>query len=564
MTSDALHPTLRELAAEEHLDRAGYQSFRVLDPEQADALRDRLLEEYRGERTGFHSSVESHDFTYRATVHEIIVEALQPFIDEVATGHQIINTALVVKWPGDDGVVPIHQDWTFVDETQYRTVNLYCALTPSNEATGGLRLVPGSHRATRRVRCSRGWPDGYVDPAQLLDPAADLQPLSFHVGEGAVLDNALVHASGPNRSDEPRVSVVVALAPSEAPLRHHIRRGDDEYETFAVDDPVFFRTFVPGAEPEGLRSLGRSPLPPATFTVDDLRALVTGPEVPPAKAPAPARPSPFRLPRLGRRRRATFKDRDLEQQFRRDGFVVVDLISPDEAAGLRAAYDHLDHRASWDSPFAEGFHTTIFDGRTAHRGDVLATIEAHLGAALDEVLVDHRMFFANFTVKASNAGPVPVHLDWTFVDEGQHRSATVWCALHDIDERNGALGVEVGSHLKTDFIRAVNRRDYDAQEAGGDGSTRRLVSLRAGQAIIMDNRSLHYSAPNSSAGLRVAATCVVAPRTADLHHYWVDDEDHVWRFTVDRRFYLSYTPGQLPEEAAGVLRKDLVANAVTG
>lgn len=547
--------TLRDAGADEHLERSGYHSFRVLTSEVSAALREQLLACYPAERRGFHSSVESRDLNYRAEVHRLVVAALGPFVERHTVDQQIVNTALVIKWPEGAAEVPIHQDWTFVDEDIARSVNLYCALSPSDPVTGGLRILPGSHHVARRVRFSRGWPDGYHDPAQELE-IAELRPLTLATGEGAFTDNALVHASGPNRSAEPRVSIVVALAPRSVPVRHHVRRGDDLVEAFAVDDVAFFQRFVPGDEPTELRSIGTSALEPAPFTVDDLRSLCrTAPRYRPAG----------RAPRRGlSRRRRTFASTALQRRFERDGYVVVDLLDQEALESLQLGYDALDHRLEWDSPFANGFHTTIFDPRSHHRRDVLATVEDHLGPALDRLLVDHRVFFANFTVKASGGGPVPVHLDWTFVDERRFRSATVWCALADVGTDGGALGVEIGSHRSTDYIRAVNQRDYDQQAERGDPSRRTLVGLRAGQAIIMDNRTIHFSAPNSSPHLRVAATCVIAPREAALHHYWVGDQGDLHRFTVERSFYLHYTPGELPGTRPGVLADDIVHGAVIG
>jgi ectoine hydroxylase-related dioxygenase (phytanoyl-CoA dioxygenase family) len=561
---ESIHPTLRAADREEHLSVAGYQSLTVLEPSAAEALRSEMTRLYTGERSGFHSSVESTDLAYRRRVHERVIAALGEVIERDFADHQVINTALVVKWPGEDGVVPIHQDWTFVDETRFRSVNLYCALTPSDSSNGGLRVLPGSHLVAARVRCGRGWPQWYVDPAGALRPE-DLDPLTFAVGEGAVLDNALLHCSMPNRTSEPRISVVVALAPREADLRHAYRRSDHEIDVYAVPDARFFLGHLPGAEPSGLDLLETIPMEAPRFDEEDLRRLATphgrvGVHTPPtvaAGAPPAPRSLRARLADLLRRQRQpaatpTFTDSRTDEQFRRDGFVVVDLLDAEAAASLRRAFDGLDHRLTWDSPFADGFHTSIFDQRGDYRARVLSLLDEHLGVPLGGVLDDHAIFFANFTVKSAGGGPVPTHLDWTFVDEDRFRSATVWCALGDITTADGALGVVPGSHETIDFIRAVNRRDYEAHEAlrSRDGT---VVELRVGQAIIMDNRCLHYSPPNRGDRLRVAATCVVAPRSADLHHYWVDDDDQLWQFRVSRDFYLDYTPGMDPADAAGVL-----------
>lgn len=85
-----------------------------------------------------------------------------------------------------------------------------------------------------------------------------------------------------------------------------------------------------------------------------------------------------------------------------------------------------------------------------------------------------------------------------------------------------------------------------------------MPTLRRGQAVVMDNRVVHFSLPNETDDVRVAVGCVVGPVEAELHHYWLDtDADRLLRFELDRSFYLGYSIGQ-PNGADGVLRVDEV------
>jgi hypothetical protein len=251
--------------------------------------------------------------------------------------------------------------------------------------------------------------------------------------------------------------------------------------------------------------------------------------------------------------RATLIDPDRQAAFERDGFVVVDLLDADGVAALQARYDDLDHRHTRDSPFAEGFHTTLYDPRPEYRKAVAAAFEDVLGPALAAVLDRHRLFFTNFTVKLPHAAEVPQHLDWSFVDERRYRSATVWCPLVATDRANGSLGVVVGSHRRVDFVRAVNDRAFDHYQAIAAGCPEhRVVPLDLGQALVMDNRVVHFSPPNVTDALRVVAACIVAPEEADLFHWWYDPDGRLQRLELDPAFYHSYLVGQPPTEADGV------------
>lgn len=252
--------------------------------------------------------------------------------------------------------------------------------------------------------------------------------------------------------------------------------------------------------------------------------------------------------------RATLLDPDLQHAFERDGFVVVDLLDQRGVTEFRRRYDALDHHQTRDSPFAEGFHTTLYDPRPTYRRAVSAVFEDVLGPTLATVLDRHRLFFTNFTVKLPHGAEVPHHLDWTFVDEHRYRSATLWCPLVATDQVNGSLGVVVGSHDKVDFVRSVNDRAFDHYEAIADAlPDHRVVPLAAGQALIMDSRVVHFSPPNATESTRVVAACIVAPIEADLHHYWVDPIGRLLQFELDPSFFHSYVVGGPPAETDGVL-----------
>lgn len=253
-------------------------------------------------------------------------------------------------------------------------------------------------------------------------------------------------------------------------------------------------------------------------------------------------------------RRATFLDPGLQLEFERVGFVVVDLLDGGEVRAVRRRYDSLDHESRTSYDWVQGFDTSIYDGRPGYRAEVLDSIEEHLADPLNLILDDHRIMFANFVVKQPGSEPVPLHVDWTFLDEDRFSSVTVWCPLIDTTVRNGTLGVVAGSHRRIDFVRAANIPSFERCEAAvADIDDRPIIELRAGQAIILDNRVVHFSPPNQSSDARVAIGCVAGPTEAPLHHYWQDPEDRLLRFEIDRAFYLSYVIGTPPSQAGGVL-----------
>ena len=106
--------------------------------------------------------------------------------------------------------------------------------SPFTAENGGTLLVPGSHRSRNNPTGNNG-----VDP---LASYPDEHNATGAAGSVLLLDSRLWHATAPNRSDSPRVSVVVRYAPWWLNLEV-LRCGSDERkrlvdETGAAENEV--------------------------------------------------------------------------------------------------------------------------------------------------------------------------------------------------------------------------------------------------------------------------------------------------------------------------------------
>jgi hypothetical protein len=265
--------------------------------------------------------------------------------------------------------------------------------------------------------------------------------------------------------------------------------------------------------------------------------------------------------RSGVDRRRTFLDPALQAEFEQRGFVVVDLLDAEAVAAVTSSFETMDHVWQDDYEWVEGFDTSIYDPRADYRAAVLDAVEAEVGPAMARILDDHRILFANFVVKHPDSEAVPPHVDWTFVDEDRYSSVTIWCPLVDTTPENGTLGLVAGSHHRIGFLRAANIPSFErCEDAVADIDDRPVIPLRAGQAIVLDNRAVHFSPPNTSDAPRVAIGCVAAPVEAPLRHYWQDEDERLLEFELERSFYLSYVIGRPPSEADGVVGIRVAAN----
>jgi ectoine hydroxylase-related dioxygenase (phytanoyl-CoA dioxygenase family) len=99
---------------------------------------------------------------------------------------------------------------------------------------------------------------------------------------------------------------------------------------------------------------------------------------------------------------------------------------------------------------------------------------------------------------------VPLHQDWSLVDEDKYRSATVWLPLCDSVVANGAIHAIDGSHEMKAYPRGGTihgKYEHLHEELKG---MMKPYECEAGTIMLFDSRVLHYSPPNLSKKYRIS------------------------------------------------------------
>ncbi|MEO8619700.1 MAG: phytanoyl-CoA dioxygenase family protein [bacterium] len=252
-------PRLKDPRLEENLERDGYA---VVD-DLLDAREiSRLLEAFKTHdsplhRQGFGASILSPDFAYRAAVDLDIKAAFAPRIDEVFNGYRHCFSNFLVKAPQAehgaplDGEVALHQDPTFVDESRYQALNMWCPLVDTNLTNGCLIVAPGTHRLNTGPRGP-----GTRFPYQELAASFKLRAMPMKAGSAIVFCQKMFHTSQPNRSAETRVAVAALCAPRDAQLFCYFPDAKHKrMEVFEVDD-LFYTHYIFRSRPEGVPRVG--------------------------------------------------------------------------------------------------------------------------------------------------------------------------------------------------------------------------------------------------------------------------------------------------------------------
>lgn len=243
------------------------------------------------------------------------------------------------------------------------------------------------------------------------------------------------------------------------------------------------------------------------------------------------------------RRPSCFADPALASSFETDGFAVVPLL---DSATVSAVLDVLDDLGPAPGDPRIGF----FPGINSTSGDwkraVLERVRPLVDGPLAELLPGACIYFASFLAKWPDPdGEFPPHQDPTMVtDEHERPGITAWVPLHDLTAdaaRRGALRVLPGSHRLPTGDRSGVRRYNPEAFVGLDRAEleRRsdLLAVRAGEAVLLDHRVVHWSGPNLDERPRWVLGVSMRPIGSGNVHVGIDG-DLVEVHAVDDSFYL--------------------------
>jgi hypothetical protein len=256
---------------------------------------------------------------------------------------------------------------------------------------------------------------------------------------------------------------------------------------------------------------------------------------------------------------AAFKDPSFQKEFDQKGYVLVpSLLNSEQIDTLNSVFQKF--RTRYEGPF----HTSHFSRDISYKQQVHDAIAATVFPSAASYLNDFRPVFGNFMIKnADHDFAMPLHSDWTYVNEPEFSSAAVWIPLVDVSAENGCLGIIEGSHKVTDRIRGPEIQE-SARKDDKDWAKRygKLLPMKAGDAIIYNHALLHYSPPNKSSSIRPAVNLSLAPANAPLIHYCIPEgskEIEMYQVT-DSNFFIHYNHFQRPE--TGTLVKTMPADSV--
>jgi hypothetical protein len=227
------------------------------------------------------------------------------------------------------------------------------------------------------------------------------------------------------------------------------------------------------------------------------------------------------------------RDPLLEKQLLEKGYVIVPFLNAEEVSALKAFY--LDKHADTLEGMYATAHTPDLDLRMAMNNFIKEKFKRPIG----EFFSHANPLGGSYIAKGKGPkGALNPHQDWNIVDEDQYRSFNIWVPLVDLHERNGAIQIIEGSHIRDKTYRSGNIGFAYQDRIEEINQQLTPLYMRAGEALIYDHRLIHASGANETDEIRLATVFGIIPEGAEMRYYHQKDAETIEVYRSNKEFFL--------------------------
>ena len=267
--SESKRTYLKDAELDKQLNQEGFVVIPFLSESEVEELKQVYFASHSEEQVPFYATAHHQDSDFRRKMSESISAVLKPHAAEVFVDCDLLGASFIVKAPKAESSLQPHQDWNIVDETEFRSFNVWIPLVDLTEENGAIEVLPKSHNWLRGYRHSSIY-CAYRNVHDLV--WENMQPLYLKAGEALIYDHALLHASKANNSDENRIAVASGVMPSDAAMYFYWNNHGsvEQYES----NTEFFMTENIFSEPMNLRKVANVPYDFPVVESDDFYRFI--------------------------------------------------------------------------------------------------------------------------------------------------------------------------------------------------------------------------------------------------------------------------------------------------
>ena len=239
----------KDKALQKEFERKGYVQMPLLDVKEISALFDVFQQNEKEYNQPFHTSHFSNEEGYKRVVNESIIRIVFPKLSGILNNCIPIFGNLMVKQAMHDYFMPLHADWAYVNEDEYRSIAVWIPLVDTDETNGCLGVIESTHKISNKIRGAQIHQTGYIHDKEWVKRYGKLLPTK--AGYAIIYDHALMHYSPANKTSAPRPALNLSVVPAGAAIIHYcIPEGGNEIEVYRVDNSDFYLSYNKGERPK--------------------------------------------------------------------------------------------------------------------------------------------------------------------------------------------------------------------------------------------------------------------------------------------------------------------------
>jgi Phytanoyl-CoA dioxygenase (PhyH) len=197
------------------------------------------------EPQNFYAILNIPEKKYKEKSDQFLKDIFEPFVNSILSGYRILFASFVIKLPGKDSFLPLHQDWSYIEGEKNSSVVVWIPISEMVENSGLIFSLPGTHKLFTYIRGSN---------FQSFSPVSKFgnklksywKTINIQKKQALVFSSAMAHGSYSNLSGTPRIAVAICCIPlNTKPI--HFRFIDNEFLKYSVKD-TFFTSYTIGDE----------------------------------------------------------------------------------------------------------------------------------------------------------------------------------------------------------------------------------------------------------------------------------------------------------------------------
>jgi len=231
----------------------------------------------------------------------------------------------------------------------------------------------------------------------------------------------------------------------------------------------------------------------------------------------------------------------LQKRLDEDGIISFPFLPEETVEALQTLFQ--SNFPEFPEQMKTGFYFSAFATKEK-RKELSDKAIALIQPFADTVFKDHKILVGIFQVKGlGEESEVILHQDLTVVDESIFNCYTLWVPLNNSVKQNGAIYAIPGSQLTMRSFRA--HTILTLFEKAREVMKKKLVlyEASAGNALLFNKATVHYSPPNKSNTPRLSIAFEITSKEAKLQIGYKNPEDAkapLEIYSVPDNFWLLY------------------------